>query len=80
MKNVANNFSPGVNFDSEKKTSQTSHDSAIKDMRDNIIEEKKKLVIPIERGMKDEQQIRFEGEADLRVFRRIATRIRVRVR
>ena len=29
-----------------------------------VIEEKKKLVIPIERGMKDEQQIRFEGEAD----------------
>jgi len=29
-----------------------------------ITEEKKKLVIPIERGMKDEQQIRFEGEAD----------------
>jgi len=29
-----------------------------------VVEEKKKLVIPIERGMKDEQQIRFEGEAD----------------
>ena len=29
-----------------------------------IIEEKKKIIIPIEKGMKDEQQIRFEGEAD----------------
>jgi len=29
-----------------------------------VIEEKKKIIIPIERGMKDEQQIRFEGEAD----------------
>jgi len=34
------------------------------DGRQTIIEEKKKLVIPIERGMRDEQQIRFEGEAD----------------
>ena len=33
-------------------------------MENRIIEEKKKLVIPIEKGMKDEQQIRFEGEAD----------------
>ena len=32
--------------------------------RQTIVEEKKKLVIPIERGMRDEQQIRFEGEAD----------------
>ena len=32
--------------------------------KQTIIEEKKKLVIPIEKGMKDEQQIRFEGEAD----------------
>lgn len=30
----------------------------------SVVEEKKKLIIPIERGMKDEQQIRFEGEAD----------------
>jgi len=29
-----------------------------------VIEEKKKIIIPIEKGMKDEQQIRFEGEAD----------------
>jgi len=29
-----------------------------------VIEEKKKLVIPIEKGMKDEQQIKFEEEAD----------------
>ena len=34
------------------------------DGKQTIIEEKKKLIIPIERGMKDEQQIRFEGEAD----------------
>jgi DnaJ-class molecular chaperone len=34
------------------------------DGKQKVIEEKKKLVIPIERGMKDEQQIRFEGEAD----------------
>lgn len=34
------------------------------DGKQTIIEEKKKLVIPIEKGMKDEQQIRFEGEAD----------------
>lgn len=32
--------------------------------KQEIIEEKKKLVISIEKGMKDEQQIRFEGEAD----------------
>jgi len=29
-----------------------------------VIEEKKKLIIPIEKGMKDEQQIKFEEEAD----------------
>lgn len=29
-----------------------------------IVEEKKKLIIPIERGMKDEQQIKFDKEAD----------------
>jgi DnaJ-class molecular chaperone len=29
-----------------------------------VIEEKKKIVIPIEKGMKDEQQIKFEEEAD----------------
>jgi len=34
------------------------------DGKQKIVEEKKKIVIPIERGMKDEQQIRFEGEAD----------------
>jgi DnaJ-class molecular chaperone len=34
------------------------------DGKQTIIEEKKKLIIPIERGMRDEQQIRFEGEAD----------------
>jgi DnaJ-class molecular chaperone len=34
------------------------------DGKQKVVEEKKKLVIPIERGMKDEQQIRFEGEAD----------------
>jgi DnaJ-class molecular chaperone len=34
------------------------------DGKQTVIEEKKKLVIPIEKGMKDEQQIRFEGEAD----------------
>ena len=32
--------------------------------KQTIVEEKKKLIIPIEKGMKDEQQIRFEGEAD----------------
>jgi DnaJ-class molecular chaperone len=34
------------------------------DGKQKVVEEKKKLIIPIERGMKDEQQIRFEGEAD----------------
>jgi DnaJ-class molecular chaperone len=34
------------------------------DGKQTIVEEKKKLIIPIEKGMKDEQQIRFEGEAD----------------
>jgi DnaJ-class molecular chaperone len=34
------------------------------DGKQKVVEEKKKIVIPIERGMKDEQQIRFEGEAD----------------
>ncbi len=34
------------------------------DGKQKIVEEKKKIVIPIEKGMKDEQQIRFEGEAD----------------
>ena len=34
------------------------------DGKQKVIEEKKKLIIPIEKGMKDEQQIRFEGEAD----------------
>jgi DnaJ family protein A protein 2 len=29
-----------------------------------VVEEKKKIIIPIEKGMKDEHQIRFEGEAD----------------
>ena len=32
--------------------------------KQKVIEEKKRIVIPIEKGMKDEQQIRFEGEAD----------------
>jgi DnaJ-class molecular chaperone len=32
--------------------------------KQTIVEEKKKLIIPIEKGMKDEHQIRFEGEAD----------------
>ena len=36
----------------------------IENGKQTIIEEKKKLIIPIEKGMKDEQQIRFEGEAD----------------
>jgi DnaJ-class molecular chaperone len=34
------------------------------DGKQKVVEEKKKLIIPIEKGMKDEQQIRFEGEAD----------------
>jgi len=34
------------------------------DGKQTVIEEKKKIIIPIEKGMKDEQQIRFEGEAD----------------
>jgi len=34
------------------------------DGKQTVIEEKKKLIIPIEKGMKDEQQIRFQGEAD----------------
>ena len=34
------------------------------DGKQQVVEEKKKLIIPIEKGMKDEQQIRFEGEAD----------------
>jgi len=32
--------------------------------KQKVIEEKKRIVIPIEKGMKDEQEIRFEGEAD----------------
>ena len=31
------------------------------DNKQKVIEEKKKLIISIERGMKDEQQLRFEG-------------------
>lgn len=34
------------------------------DGKQKVIEEKIKIVIPIEKGMKDEQQIRFPGEAD----------------
>jgi DnaJ-class molecular chaperone len=34
------------------------------DGKQTVVEEKKKLIIPIEKGMKDEQIIRFEGEAD----------------
>jgi DnaJ-class molecular chaperone len=34
------------------------------DGKQTVVEEKKKIIIPIEKGMKDEQQIRFEGEAD----------------
>ena len=34
------------------------------DGKQKVVEEKKKLIIPIEKGMKDEQQIVFEGEAD----------------
>ena len=32
--------------------------------RQRIVEEKKRITVNIERGMKDEHQIRFEGEAD----------------
>jgi len=34
------------------------------DGKQKVVEEKKKIIIPIERGMKDEQSIRFRGEAD----------------
>ena len=34
------------------------------DGKQKVVEEKKKIIIPIEKGMKDEQQIRFHGEAD----------------
>jgi DnaJ-class molecular chaperone len=34
------------------------------DGRQRIVEEKKRITVNIERGMKDEHQIRFEGEAD----------------
>ena len=34
------------------------------DGKQKVVEEKKKIIIPIEKGMKDEQQIRFEGQAD----------------
>jgi DnaJ-class molecular chaperone len=34
------------------------------DGKQKVVEEKKRIVIPIEKGMKDEQQIRFEGQAD----------------
>ena len=34
------------------------------DGKQKVVEEKKRIIIPIEKGMKDEQQIRFEGEAD----------------
>jgi DnaJ-class molecular chaperone len=36
----------------------------IVDGKQKIIEEKKKIIIPIEKGMKDNQKICFEGEAD----------------
>ena len=32
--------------------------------KQRVVEEKKKIIISIEKGMKDEQQIRFKGEAD----------------
>ena len=32
--------------------------------KQTVVEEKKKIIIPIERGMREDQQIRFEGEAD----------------
>ena len=32
--------------------------------KQKVVEEKKKIIIPIERGMREDQQIRFEGEAD----------------
>ena len=34
------------------------------DGKQKVVEEKIKIIIPIEKGMKDEQQIRFEGQAD----------------
>ena len=34
------------------------------DGKQTVVEEKKKLTVIIEKGMKDEQQIKFEGEAD----------------
>ena len=34
------------------------------DGKQKVVEEKKRIIIPIEKGMKDEQQIRFKGEAD----------------
>lgn len=34
------------------------------DGKQKIIDEKKQIIVQIEKGMKDEQQIRFEGEAD----------------
>jgi DnaJ-class molecular chaperone len=38
--------------------------TVIIDGKQKVVDEKKRIVIPIERGMKDEQQIRFEGQAD----------------
>ena len=36
----------------------------IEDGKQKVVEEKKKISVQIEKGMKDEQQIRFKGEAD----------------
>jgi DnaJ-class molecular chaperone len=52
-------------YNSKKKKLNIKRKRIIEiDGKQKIIEEKKKITVFIEKGMKDEQQIRFEGEAD----------------
>jgi DnaJ-class molecular chaperone len=52
-------------YNSKKKKLNIKRKRIIEvDGKQKIIEEKKRITVNIERGMKDEQQIRFEGEAD----------------
>jgi len=52
-------------YNSKKKKLNIKRKRIIEvDGKQKIIEEKKKITVVIEKGMKDEQQIRFEGEAD----------------
>ena len=52
-------------YNGKKKKLNVKRKRVIKERkREKIIEEKKKLIVPISPGMKDEQEIRFKGEAD----------------